>query len=1274
MKVLFKIDRWFLLAILILLAITGVRAQQGYTEMNKRPLPLTPNVAAMLKFDEIPINYFNGTTDISIPLFEVKNENATIPLVLSYHTGGIKVSEEASWVGLGWNLNIGGCIQEIIVGNPDIETHGFSMSDYNSAPKPVPPPGGWGSYQNSYNITEAGFCYVNSTGQVQSYDPMKLAGSNFEYDMFSFSFMGNSGKFLFLGDSSVCLDRKNIIFKKIISNSQTIIKATTPDGTVYVFDKVGITKTQKVCENTNSFAETRTWYLSLITYPDRRTVKFNYIKTTARTLPTADETWIYTEYEPTYQVYSGGARSVIQNYSTIDNYFISSVEFDSGRIDFETSARQDAENSLKLNNIRLYQNESSEPVKQVGLGYSYFTGTGSPQNDWTKSSLWGQSITCGGYQYYMPSDDFKSKRLKLDRIDLLHAAEDGISPASYLFEYNESLPYKTSFSVDLYGYYNGVNNTGSFLPDYNKLGYWDDRIPYAALSAVQRPTFADRSVNENSKAGTLKKITYPTGGYSTLSYECNKAYNANSSFKPSIVERLIAVSDTSRKGYQQVEFNIPSIGYQVYDSSIMSYRDGNPCRINLTLFCCPGTPSCNEDYLGACKPYQANSPNFGLYVVLQYFDTRTNSWLLDPDHIYDISKNIVRDNHGYFTIEEALRPGKYRIIANYPDDAVVQGGFLSREAAIRIWYKENQYNSNPVVYNVGGVRIKSVLDFDNTGNQLLQRNFTYSVGRLMIQPQFYRFYTPSNVTQSLSANCVGNHIYDNVLESNKACNTCGTLGIIPATTLNYKQYTISSNPLFNYSYSAQGGLVGYDTVTVIHDNAGDIGKVERVFNCYKDDYNEYGGLVMTGVPTSPNFLSGSLSKETVFKKSNAGYSKLKTTSYTYNIFNYDQRWCFKSEYKPLKQYGCNGATSCGLMESSIFSYSQFLLHFYPIKFGKLNRISIIDSVYENEKLIVKRSDLSYNIKGQLKDELSVESNGKTSMRKIFYPSDYVQATGFVREMQQRNMIDYPLEQHNNSNGLTSKASFREYNLHDDIISLSREYSSKNTNLVDIIPYAQSNVLDPKYTLDFEYEHNELGNLISVKPVGGRTVRYLWSNRSEGPTAEVLNCPANDFGASSFETTDKGNWSYDGNTVEHNLAPTGKRVYALTGGLTKQGLFDNKIYVLSYWSNLAANYQSSGTSLEVKNGPSVNGWTYHQHLITGTSSLSLSGNGLIDEVRIYPRESNMSTFTYSPLVGLTSRCDFSGRIEYYEYDRFRRLKYIKDGGRNIVKEYSYNYKK
>ncbi len=55
-----------------------------------------------------------------------------------------------------------------------------------------------------------------------------------------------------------------------------------------------------------------------------------------------------------------------------------------------------------------------------------------------------------------------------------------------------------------------------------------------------------------------------------------------------------------------------------------------------------------------------------------------------------------------------------------------------------------------------------------------------------------------------------------------------------------------------------------------------------------------------------------------------------------------------------------------------------------------------------------------------------------------------------------------------------------------------------------------------------------------------------------------------------------------------------------------------------------------------------------------------------------QNAQVTTYTYNPLVGMTSSTDAKGETTYYEYDTFQRLMNVKDKDGNIIKHMDYHY--
>jgi len=180
-------------------------------------------------YADYPVSHYTGIPEISIPLHEISIDDYILPISLSYHASGVKVNQEASWVGLGWALNAGGIISRTVKCVDDFLEYSTSniIQGYYNGPEASDPT------SNTF------YTYTNDGGVTR-----RLLIADSEPDIFSYSFPGGSSKFLL--DKSrgpVLFDKSANIKIEVLTNSlKKYFRLTAPDGTVYIFNSPEITR------------------------------------------------------------------------------------------------------------------------------------------------------------------------------------------------------------------------------------------------------------------------------------------------------------------------------------------------------------------------------------------------------------------------------------------------------------------------------------------------------------------------------------------------------------------------------------------------------------------------------------------------------------------------------------------------------------------------------------------------------------------------------------------------------------------------------------------------------------------------------------------------------------------------------------------------------------------------------------------------------------------------------------------------------------------------
>jgi hypothetical protein len=202
-------------------------------------------------------------------------------------------------------------------------------------------------------------------------------------------------------------------------------------------------------------------------------------------------------------------------------------------------------------------------------------------------------------------------------------------------------------------------------------------------------------------------------------------------------------------------------------------------------------------------------------------------------------------------------------------------------------------------------------------------------------------------------------------------------------------------------------------------------------------------------------------------------------------------------------------------------------------------------------------------------------------------------------------------------------------------------------------------------------YDSSGNLGATAKENDIALSYIYDYKSSYPVAEVSGAGPADIAFTGFEAEGKGGWAFSGTPLADSTTPGGRKVYALSSGpVTRTGLAPEKTYTLSYWSkNGAALINGAPAARTVK---SSGGWVCYEHTVFGTSAVTLSGAATIDELRLHPKGSFMTSYNYEPGIGMLTACAPNYFFTLYGYDGFGRMQTLSDASRRIVKAYEYRY--
>ncbi len=415
--------RKFYLCLLLVCSSYFSMAQNAMPQINS-PIPISPNAASFAKYGETPVGYATGIPNISVPVYDIVSGSLKLPISLSYHAGGMKVEDVASWVGLGWSLNAGGVISRQVRGLPDEAQ---------------------GGYVQSYNQTLA---YPSmSTSQKQAYlDDVASGVIDSQQDIFTYNLLGESGKFLLNHDGTVAtipVSKNKFEFGTFLGVANAW-KITDVNGTVYYFTLKETTQTTSVINGASSSptpAAITSWYIAKISsVTGADAIDFTY-ETQNTNFQTGRSQTKYV-LQSTNPACNGKQPDLAYSYNIIDGFRLSKINFKGGEVKFnkQSQSRVDYNSDYALQSIEIYSSNSS----------------------FYRKYLFYQSYVVGSAYLFSDTDEM-TNRLFVDSIGIYDASQ---RINSYVFSYNKSIgfPSRTSFSQDHWGYNNNASNGVNLVP------------------------------------------------------------------------------------------------------------------------------------------------------------------------------------------------------------------------------------------------------------------------------------------------------------------------------------------------------------------------------------------------------------------------------------------------------------------------------------------------------------------------------------------------------------------------------------------------------------------------------------------------------------------------------------------------------------------------------------------------------------------------------------------------------------------------------------------
>jgi YD repeat-containing protein len=232
-------------------------------------------------------------------------------------------------------------------------------------------------------------------------------------------------------------------------------------------------------------------------------------------------------------------------------------------------------------------------------------------------------------------------------------------------------------------------------------------------------------------------------------------------------------------------------------------------------------------------------------------------------------------------------------------------------------------------------------------------------------------------------------------------------------------------------------------------------------------------------------------------------------------------------------------------------------------------------------------------------------------------------------------------------------------------------------------------------------YDSKGNILGYKEQGKQNTSVWWGYANNYPIASAVNAGAGEIFFDSFEET--GTWANI--TADPGMFHTGRMAAKIDNSNSSELYYHSNTWLnvslsqptkFHYSGWVYSNGPSADIFLFMKRAGETGYFTYLDNVTTSVTNKwvfiekdfdvpadvtqlniridnNSAGTVWFDDIRLHPAPALMTTYTYDPLIGVTSQTDPNNTVMFYEYDAFGRLRTIKDRDGNILKTMEYHYK-